>query len=247
MALAQTDADAGRLQRLGVRSAKAVGNLKLDAPHLAFDEVALEEFRRDLGNRPIWVAASTHAGEEAAIGACHASLAERFPELVTILVPRHPGRGAEIAELLAADGLAFRLRSREPGLFAGGGILIADTLGELGLFYRLAEIAFLGGSLVDCGGHNPIEPVALGASVLHGPHVGNFAPIFGALQAGGGSTLVADSAELAEAVAGFFDNPERRLATARAAENALLPFRGALARTLVELEPFLGQPPVAHT
>lgn len=239
LALSQSEPDARRWAALGVHRAVAVGNLKFDVPPLPVDPAMLEAFRRDLGNRPFWVAASTHPGEEAIIAEAHAALAARLPGLVTAIVPRHPIRGEEVATLVAPMAEKIRLRSRSDGLFSGGGILVADTLGELGLFYRIAGAAFVGGSLAPHGGHNPIEPIDLGCAVIHGPHTENFAPVFAALAAAGGTDQIAGGTDLAAAVERLIDDAEIRRSRVNAASEALRPFHGALERTLTEIWPFL--------
>ncbi len=243
LALAQSDSDAERWAALGARRALAVGNLKFDVPPLGVDETALADLRRELGNRPFWLAASTHPGEEEQVAAAHRILAERFPGLVTAIVPRHPDRGPEIASVIEPGASPIRLRSRDKRLFSGSGILIADTLGELGLFYRLADVALLGGSLVPHGGHNPIEAVELDCVVVHGPHIANFKPIFAALDADGGAVPVANPDELATAVAETLESAENRRRHIDAAVRALRPFRGALDRTLNEIWPLLARDP----
>lgn len=171
--LAQSEADAARFAALGATQAIATGNLKFAALPLPVDEDALARLRAMTQGRPILLAASTHPGEEAMVAAAHAILREHHPTLLTILVPRHPERGAAIAESL---GLATR---RGTGALPGQdvGLYLADTLGELGLFYRLADVAVVGGSLVPHGGQNPLEPARLGCPVIAGPHMDNFAAI----------------------------------------------------------------------
>ena len=137
--------------------------------------------------RPIIVAASTHPGEEEILIEAHRTLAGFFPSLLTVIVPRHPDRGEAIARIVAAAGLHVGLRSREELPTAATDIYVADTMGELGLFYRLAPIVFMGGSLVAHGGQNPIEAVKLGASIVHGPHVFNFTDVYEALDRAGGA------------------------------------------------------------
>lgn len=245
LVLAQTESDAERWAALGAKRAVAVGNLKFDVPPLECDQAALDEFRRELGDRAFWLAASTHPGEEEQIVAAHQLVREQHPDVVTAIVPRHPARGPEIATAIDDSSLSIALRSRDRRLFSGGGVLVADTLGELGLFYRLADIAFLGGSLVPHGGHNPIEPVALDCVVVHGPHTANFAAIFAALEADGGCVAVDGPAELAAAVSGLLGSTMERRRYTEAAARALMPFAGALDRTLDEIRPLLTHRPVA--
>ena len=199
LCLAQTPEDARRLSALGARRVECRGNLKMAALPLPADATALDQARAAVGLRPLWLAASTHAGEEALAGRVHARLAGRFPDLLTIIAPRHPQRGADIAHELAAMGLEVGLRSA--GTPPHGAVYVADTLGELGLFYRLAPIVFMGKSMIGQGGQNPFEPARLGAAVLFGPHMDNFPAMAPAMVAAGAAAQVADEDELAEAVA----------------------------------------------
>jgi 3-deoxy-D-manno-octulosonic-acid transferase len=196
---------------------------------------ALKQF---IGERPLWLAASTHEGEETIAARVHRELAPAHPGLLTVIVPRHPGRGPAIAEALRDNGLHVVLRSKGESIAADTEIYVADTLGELALFYSSVPVAFIGGSLVPHGGQNPIEPVRFEAAVLHGPHVDNFADIYAALDASG-SEAVADAEQLAAAVHRLLADPARARNRVRAATAALQPFSGALDATLAALKPFL--------
>ena len=186
-------------------------------------------------------AASTHAGEEATIIAAHRRLRAKYPSLLTVIAPRHPDRGPGIAESAKAAGLSVALalarRTAEPDV----DVFIADTLGELGLIYRLAPIVFMGGSLASHGGQNPIEAIRLGAAVVHGPHVWNFAEIYAALDAAHGAERVADEEALTACLADWLANPAARKAVADAAAVTVGKLGGALDRTLAALEPYLMQ------
>jgi 3-deoxy-D-manno-octulosonic-acid transferase len=239
LCLAQSEADGARYRALGAAKVTVIGNLKFDEPPPAADPGGLAAFRTEVGARPLWVAASTHEGEEAAVAGVHRRLAERHRDLLTVIVPRHPARGAEIRAALTADGLAVAQRSRGERATPATGIYLADTLGEMGLFYRAAPIAFVGGTLAPIGGHNPIEPVQLDAAVIHGPHTQNAAGIYAALDAGGGAIAVADAAELAAAVARLLDDPLTLAAQRARAVATLVPFMGALERTFAALTPWL--------
>ncbi|HZC97408.1 MAG TPA: 3-deoxy-D-manno-octulosonic acid transferase, partial [Bradyrhizobium sp.] len=185
--LAQSQLDADRFAALGSRNVVTTGNLKLDVPAPPADSAKLERLMSVTRGRPIVVAASTHPGEEEIIAEVHRTLAGFFPQLLTVIVPRHPDRGEALAGTLATAGLHVALRSREELPMAVTDIYVADTMGELGLFYRLAPIVFMGGSLVEHGGQNPIEAVKLGASIVHGPHVFNFTDVYEALDTAGGA------------------------------------------------------------
>ncbi len=194
-----------------------------------------------IGERPLFAAASTHPGEEAIVIQAHRMLRARFPHLLTIVAPRHPVRGPGIAEIAAGAGLTSALRSLGELPDNETDIYIADTMGELGLLYRLAPIVFIGGSLVRHGGQNPIEAAKLGAVVAHGPHVGNFREIYAALDESQGAEQVDDAASLARRVAGWLADPESRTQAADAARATVEQQSGALDRTLTALEPYLMQ------
>lgn len=221
--------DAARLAALGAPNLAPPGDLKLAAAPLPVDAAALEAMRAAIGPRRVFLAASTHPGEEAQILAAGAAWA---PDVLTIIVPRHADRGAEIAALREAP-------RRSLGALPGPGPLyIADTMGELGLFYRLAQVAFIGGSLVPHGGQNPLEAARLGCPVVFGPHMGNFRDATADLLAAGGALQVADAAALAATVADMLSSPERVGAMATAAASlvsAASDLPGRMAEALLDL------------
>jgi 3-deoxy-D-manno-octulosonic-acid transferase len=239
LVLAQTDADAIRMRELGATRTEIVGNLKLDAPPPGANSDDVTAVRAQLGGRPVLLAASTHPGEDEIVLDAHRQLAADMANLVTIIVPRHPDRGAAIAAMAESDGIAANRRSAGEPLPPAGGVYVADTLGELGMFFRVASVAFVGGSLVPVGGHNPVEPAALGTAIIHGPHTQNFAPIYEALLAAGGSVEVADAKQLAVEAGRLLGVEGAAGAQMRAAEETLVALRGALDRTLDALQPFL--------
>jgi 3-deoxy-D-manno-octulosonic-acid transferase len=171
----------------------------------------------------------------------HLTLRANFPNLLTVIAPRHPERGESVAELARAAGLAARLRSRGELPDATTEIYIADTVGELGLIYRLAPIVFIGGSLIKHGGQNPIEPAKLGATILHGPHVANFAEIYAALDEAHGAELIVDATKLTAGLAAMMAQPDVRAGVADAAYRTVTALGGALERTLASLDPYLMQ------
>jgi 3-deoxy-D-manno-octulosonic-acid transferase len=239
LALAQSDEDGARFAELGTARVSVTGNLKFDTPPLAAEDGEVERLRSAIGQRPVWIAASTHEGEEEIVGDAHRRLRERHPNLLTIIAPRHPERGTAIRDMLAARRLTVAQRSRGEPLVREIDIYLADTLGELGLFYRAAPIAFLGGSLVPHGGQNPIEPTRLDASVLHGPHVHNFAAVYDRLDGAVPVAPISDATTLAAAVGGLLADPRLRAARAAAAVAALAPLSGALDATMQALRPYL--------
>jgi 3-deoxy-D-manno-octulosonic-acid transferase len=241
LCLTQSAADAERYAKLGAPRVSATGNLKLDLPAPPADEKVLGRLKQIVGKRPVVVAASTHPGEEAAVIGAHRRLRAKFPALLTIIVPRHPARGESIAEIAKSAGVAIAVRSRRAQPMPDIGVYIADTLGELGLMYRLASIAFMGGSLAHHGGQNPIEAIRLGAAVIHGPHVWNFADIYASLDAAHGAEQVADEETLAARLGVWLAAPAARQATADAAAVTVQKLGGALERTWTALDPYLMQ------
>ncbi len=239
--LARTPADAERLSALGAPRLITAGDLKLDVPAPPCDERELTRLKRAIGERPLVAAASTHEGEEVAMIAAHQRLAPNFPGLLTVIAPRHPDRGPAIAEHVAAAGLTARLRSRGEPADAGCDIYIADTLGELGLLYRLVPVVFIGGSLIRHGGQNPIEAAKLGTAIVHGPHVWNFAEVYSALDEARGAEIVADEGRLTGVLGMMLTHPEARERAATNAYNTMRSLGGALERTLAALEPYLLQ------
>lgn len=200
---ARGDRDADRLKALGAMRVDSPGDLKFAAPPLPVDQAELDRLSEALAGRPLWLAASTHPGEETLIACVHRKLAPLYPGLLTIIVPRHADRGPALAAELNAPR---RAAGRAPA--DGEGIWIADTMGELGLWYRLAPIAFIGRSLVaPGGGQNPLEPARLGCAVAVGPHTGNFCEHVALLRDAGGLVEVPDVGALARFVSGMLDNP----------------------------------------
>jgi 3-deoxy-D-manno-octulosonic-acid transferase len=241
LCLTQSEADAERYAQLGAARVTSTGNLKLDVPPPPVDETVLQRLKEIIGTRPVVAAASTHPGEEAAIVAAHRRLLTKFPTLLTVIAPRHPARGESIAEIAKIAGLAVALRSRRAQPMPDVGVYIADTLGELGLIYRIAPIVFMGGSLASHGGQNPIEAIRLGAAVLHGPHVWNFAEIYATLDDTHGAELVTDEKALTARLDAWLADAAARKAAAAAAAETVERLGGALERTLAALDPYLMQ------
>jgi 3-deoxy-D-manno-octulosonic-acid transferase len=239
--LAQSQVDAERFTALGSRNVVTTGNLKLDVAAPPADPAKLERLMAVTRGRPIIVAASTHPGEEELWLDTHRTLAGFFPSLLSVVVPRHPDRGEAIARTIEASGLHVTLRSREELPTATTDIYVADTMGELGLFYRLAPIVFMGGSLVPHGGQNPIEAVKLGASIVHGPHVFNFTDVYQALDGAGGARQADTQEALVKQLGQLLADPAARQSSVDAAERVVERLGGALDRTLAALEPYLLQ------
>ncbi|MBC7580629.1 3-deoxy-D-manno-octulosonic acid transferase [Tardiphaga sp.] len=239
--LAQSDNDADRFGALGSRNVVVTGNLKLDVAAPPADPAKLERLISVMRGRPVIVASSTHAGEEEILLETHRVLAGFFPSLLTVIVPRHAHRGEAVARMIAATGAQVALRSREELPTALTDIYVADTMGELGLFYRLSQVIFMGGSLVPHGGQNPIEAIKLGASIVHGPHVFNFADVYQTLDGAGGAWQAHSSEQLVKQLGHMLGNEAARSASVEAAEQVVLRLGGALDRTMAALEPYLLQ------
>jgi 3-deoxy-D-manno-octulosonic-acid transferase len=239
--LAQSAEDETRYAALGAPRHLCTGNLKLDVPAPPADTTGLQQLKAAVGRRPVIAAASTHPGEETELIDVHRRLRHVFPELLTILVPRHPDRGASVADM--ARGLRLTVAQRSLGELPSRttGIYVADTLGELGLIYRIAPIVFIGGSLVSHGGQNPIEAAKLGAAIVHGPHVWNFAEIYSALNAAGGAEMVTDTGRLTIRIGTWLEDAEARDRVARAGLRTMNTLSGALERTVAALDPYLMQ------
>ena len=238
--LAQTEGDGERLRRLGARGVASVGNLKFSAepPPAPADQIAALEAAR--GGRPLWLLASSHPGEDEIAASVQESLAPRLPGLLTVVVPRHAHRGAAIADLMRGRGLPVSRRSDGALPGAADAVHVADTMGELGLFYRMAPVVCMGGSFVPHGGQNPVEPAQLGCAVLYGPHMWNFDEITHQLEAAGGALPVADGAALAEAVGRLLADGEARARIVAGAARVTEDNRRIVDRALDVLGPVLG-------
>jgi 3-deoxy-D-manno-octulosonic-acid transferase len=231
---AQDDESARHLEALGAPApVRVTGSLKPAAPPLADDPAARAEVAAALDGRAIWLAASTHAEDESAALAAQRAIVESAPEVLLLLVPRQPARGAEIAAAARAAGLVPALRSEGALPAPETQVWIADTIGELGLWYRLAPAALVGGSFGPVNGHNPWEPARLGCAILHGPNTANFAADYAALHAAGAARLVRSAPGIVEALAA----PElgRMAETARALADTHAAGVRDLARDLVGL------------
>ncbi len=240
--LAQTYEDALRLERLGAPRVQIAGNLKYDVPPPPIDPVKLAELTAAIGPRPVWLAASTHPPEEDIIIEAHIQAAGQRPGLLTIIAPRHVARGADIAGIAAARGIVTALRSRGDPITRETGLYVADTMGELGVFYRLAGLVFVGKSIGGAaGGQNPIEPAKLGAAVLHGPDVANFVEVYRAIDTAKGAIMVADASTLARTLGALLSDPASARLMARAAGEAVDRLGGATNVVMTALEPYLMQ------
>ena len=233
VALAQDQAQAQRLAALGARAPLSLGNLKFAAAPLPADQAALAALRTAVAGRDIWLASSTHPGEEAIVAAVHRALKSRRPAVLTLIAPRHAERGEAIAAELRAAGLSLAQRSRGEAISAATDIYLIDTMGELGLFYRLAPVVLVAGSY-RWQGHNPIEPALLGAAIVSGPQVANFQDIFARMAKADAVTLAPES-DLAGTIDNLLGQPQAAAGRARAF--AQTEGEGILERVIAALAP----------
>jgi 3-deoxy-D-manno-octulosonic-acid transferase len=232
----QTDEDARRIIALGAPPSRVVvtGNLKSDLlPEAVGDDPAGWRARLHLGaGARLWIAGSTHRGEETVVLDAFLRARSRFPALALLLAPRHPERAGEVEALIRERGLLAARRSRLPADGAPGAVIILDTVGELAALYALAEIVFVGGSLVPIGGHNVLEPAMRGKPVLVGPHMSNFREGAELLQRSGGGLVVKDAPELERELARLLEDRDLARRMGDAAREAFAGRQGAVSATL---------------
>ncbi|MCB1420921.1 MAG: 3-deoxy-D-manno-octulosonic acid transferase, partial [Nitratireductor sp.] len=236
---AQSSLDAERYRKLGARPVVISGNLKVDTKELPYEEAELRRMLSQVAGRPAFVAASTHRGEEEILFAVFRKLMPEFPGLLLILVPRHPERGDEIEELARSLSLEVARRSREEQIGATSDIYLGDTIGEMGLYLRMAPIVYMGRSLAGFGGQNPLEPAAIGAAVLSGKHVANFRDTYRNLLSRKAVRLVEDGDMLAANLEFLLKNPVERERMIQAAGETVNDMRGALDRTIDVLDSYV--------
>ncbi len=236
---AQSAADARRFTVLGARDEQVrdIGNLKFDMRTPAGLDGFRDTFRQRTGSRPVWIAASTHEDEEAAVIAIHRQLRERWPDLLLLWAPRHPERFPRVQELASHAG--FRVATRQIAQWPGDDtdVFVLDTLGELSAFYACADVAFVGGSLQPIGGHNLLEPAAVGTPVVTGKHLHNFAEISRRLREAGALEIASDADGVSAALTKLLSDPDLRSRMARQGQALVEHGRGALGRTLAMIAP----------
>jgi 3-deoxy-D-manno-octulosonic-acid transferase len=241
---AQTHDDAGRFLELGLPEAavRITGSLKFDmqlAKHMA---AQIEACRRDCAApRPIWIAASTHADEERVVLAAHEQVLREHATALLVLAPRHPGRAAEIVALMKQHRFAYRQRSHGETCTQDTAVYLLDTLGELQPFYGAADVAFVGGSLAPIGGHNLIEPAAVGVPIVTGPHVFNFAEVSRLLTEAGAASVVTDASSLAWELTLLLRDADLRARRGQSGRAMVQAHSGAVGRLLALMEPMLKQ------
>lgn len=219
--------DAARLQALGGSNIHAVGNIKYDAEPLPVNEPALEQLRSMVSGRTLFLAASTHANEEQLVAHTHTHVAQQFPSLLTIIVPRHAARGNTITADLREQGFTLSQRSKNEVITPATQLYLADTMGELGVFYALTDIVFMGGSLVAHGGQNPLEAARANNAIISGPHTHNFASIIAQLVAAHAIRIVADKETLAQQIIALLGDEPARAALATHAQKTVAQSAGA--------------------
>lgn len=235
----QSEEDVSRFKHLGAANVVYHGNLKLDAPKLAADSKQTGEILNQTKNRHVWLAASTHPGEEAMIAQVHKMLKEQFDDTLTIIVPRHADRGNEVAAQLRGLGVNVNLRSQGKDIDEVTDIYLADTMGELGIFYRIAGIVFMGGSLVPHGGQNPLEPARLDCVVICGPHMENFASLSREMEQEAALLKVRNTDHLAKTVEDLMRDHDKQEALAQTASKFVSERKGVLEQIMTTLEPYM--------
>lgn len=236
--VAQSDIDAERFQSLGARSITVSGNLKVDTAPPPSDAGELARLQAQIGNRATWAAVSTFEGEDEIVAVVHRALKRRH-KLLTIVVPRHPERADTVEAMFKSNGLKVARRSRGDDITAKTDIYIGDTIGEMGLYLSLTEVAFVGKSLKGGGGQNPLEPAMLGCAVLSGSQVDNFRETYAKLLRNGGARFIRDGEMLAKGVHYLLSNPKVRQMMAAGGQKTLNDMRGALKHTIGALEPYI--------
>ncbi|MDH5772347.1 MAG: 3-deoxy-D-manno-octulosonic acid transferase [Rhodospirillaceae bacterium] len=236
--LAGSELDAQRFLELGAPNVSAPGNLKYASGPLPFDENELERLKLEIGGRKIWLGVSTHPGEEAIIGEAHKILEKKHAGILSIIIPRHPERGEEIATELMGLGLNVSRRGNGQKINSDTNIYLADTMGELGIFLRMAKIVFMGKSLIGMGGQNPLEAAWLDSAIVFGPNMDNFEDISSSLLKAGGAVQISNPTELAPTISALLSNPAECEKMAANALNLAKSMAGIIEKAMAALEPF---------
>jgi 3-deoxy-D-manno-octulosonic-acid transferase len=238
LVIAQSDLDAERFRDLGAWPVMTSGNLKGDTDPPPVDQELLDRYRQQIGTRKTWAAISTFEGEEKIAGTVHNAIKVRNGQL-SIIVPRHPDRADAIEAQLKEMGLVVARRSRNDVIAPETDVFLGDSIGEMGLYLRLTEIAFVGRSMTGEGGQNPLEPAMLGCAVLSGAHVQNFREAYQKLLRAGGGRIIRDVEMLAKAVHYLMVNDNERYKMMDAGDRVIQEMRGALSSTIKGLEPYI--------
>lgn len=242
LVLAQTDEFANRFRMLGAQRVDITGNIKLAAPPLPVDEDERRALLQAIESRPVWLAASTHPGEDEIIFDVHARVSRTVPDLLTVIAPRHPDRGLAIAESAMKLGLQSARRSNGDSIDHSTSIYVADTLGELGTLFSIAPIVFMGKSLTVRGGQNPIEPCHFDCAILFGPNMDNFQDIAERMVKDAMALQVSAGEALADKVEHLLANPNERRAYSDAATKLTVSAQTSLTRTNRAISHILSMP-----
>ncbi|MSO99322.1 MAG: 3-deoxy-D-manno-octulosonic acid transferase [Rhodospirillaceae bacterium] len=239
LVLAQSEGDRVHFADLGARNTITTGNLKLGQPPLPYDGAQLAALRTAIGARSMWLAASIHPGEDQIVGRAHQVVQKNDPNTLLIIVPRHPERAADMAATFQSLGLSVAQRSLGQTITPQTKVYLADTMGELGLFYRLAKIVFMGKSFTVGGGQNPAEPAQIGCALIWGPEMSNFTDLATALEHSGAAIKLDQPYALGGVISELLSTPVRVERMALAGRSYVADNAGALARTLNSLAPYL--------
>ena len=236
---AQSEGDAERFRALGARPVAVTGNLKADVVMPPIDSETSAKMKAAIKERQVWAAISTHEGEEIIAARVHRALKKKWPNLLTIIVPRHPRRTAEVHGMLEDEGMLVAMRSAHSFPTNSTDIFLGDSIGKMGLYLRMASIAFVGKSLTGGGGQNPLEPAVLDSAILSGPNVAAFSEAYEKLVDARGARIVADETELAKAINHLLGNEKLRVAMAQRAAQVVGDMEGALDKTWEMLGPYV--------
>lgn len=242
LVLAQSAMDAERFRALGAYDVRVLGNVKLAAAPLPADVTGLAALKSDIGHRPVWLAASIHPGEDAIVARTHQALKGRFPGLLTLVVPRHPDKGRLMTQ--AMPGLRIALRSETKTVGPDVDVYIADTMGELGLFFRAADLVFMGKSLAVGGGQNPAEPALLGCALVLGVNMSNFREIAAELIGAGAAAQADSETALVETLGRLLGDKTAREKMGAAGRAVMALHANAVKETLNALSPYLTTPKI---
>ena len=244
LVMATNPEQARRFAALGAPLIRVPGNLKRSASPLPLAPADAATLHRQIGDRSVWLAASTHDGEDAPVIDAHVTLRQSHPSLLAIIVPRHPDRGAAVADLARGRGLVVARRAAGEPITSDTDLYVADTLGELALFFQAADTVFVAGSLIPVGGHNPLEPAHFNCAILFGPLMSKNAEIAEEMAGCGAAIQIDGAGALAPTIAGLLGDTARRDALAGTARRYVADGDGVLRTILAELSPFLGPEPV---
>jgi 3-deoxy-D-manno-octulosonic-acid transferase len=247
LVLATNVDQASRFTALGAAQVRISGNLKQAAEALPFEPDAAVTLSDQIAGRMVWFAASTHTGEDAPVLDAHLTLRDQHPELLTVIAPRHPHRGTEIAAMARERGLTVALRSADEPILPGTDLYIADTFGEMALFFHIADIVFVAGSLVPVGGHNPVEPAHFDTAILFGPLMSKNTEIASEMTAREAAIGLAGAGDLAPTVEALLQDHARRDILAQNARRYVEGGVKVLEAILANIAPFLADHPADHT